>query len=163
MLSAVLVPLQFKYFFIQIIKSPLYISLTIWLSFYLLQLTIVILLKIINLFAVEKIRFKQYLAVCNWAGAPLFLLFPVSMLSYHMMHFEISRPLIMLILIAFFLWYNFRLGNGLRVLLSMRVYKILVLLIFIYGGTLFAVGAIYESNYGLITYLQLLMDAYPLF
>jgi hypothetical protein len=163
MLSAVLVPLQFKFIYLELIESPLYISVIIWLTFYLLQLTIVILLKIINLFAVEKIRFKQYLAVCNWAGAPLFLLFPVSMLSYHIMHYRMVQPLIILILIIFFFWYNFRLGNGLRVLLSMRVYKILLLLIFIYGGAIFLFGAINESNYGLITYLQLLMEAAPLF
>ena len=163
MLSSVLVPLHLKLIYLELIKSPLYISLIIWLSFYLLQLTIVILLKIINLLAAEKIRFKQYLAVCNWAGAPLFLLLPLSMLSHHLMHFEMSHPLIILILFLFFFWYNFRLGNGLRVLLSMRVYKILVLLIVIYGGAIFAFGAIYESNYGLITYFQLLTDAYPLF
>jgi hypothetical protein len=163
LLSSVLVPLQSKYIYLELIKSPLYISMIIWLVFYLLQLTIVILLKIINLLAVEKIRFKQYLAVCNWAGAPLFLLFPVSMLSYHLMHFEGAHPLIILVMILFFFWYNIRLGNGLRVLLSMRVYKISVLLILIYGGAIFAFGAIYESNYGFVTYLQLLMDAYPLF
>ena len=163
MLSSVLVPLHLKFIYLELIKSPLYISLIIWLSFYLLQLTIVILLKIINLLAAEKIRFKQYLAVCNWAGAPLFLLLPVSMLSHHLMHFEMLHPLIILILFLFFFWYNFRLGNGLRILLSMRVYKILLLLIVIYGGAIFAFGAIYESNYGLITYFQLLTDAYPLF
>jgi hypothetical protein len=163
MLSSMLVPLKVKFIYLELIKSPFYISMLIWFSFYLLQLTIVILLKIINLLATEKIRFKQYLAVCNWAGAPLFLLFPVSMLSYHLMHFKMAHPLIIFILFLFFFWYNFRLGNGLRVLLSMRTYKIVVLLIFIYGGTLFAFGAIYESNYGLLSYLQLLMDAYPLF
>ena len=113
--------------------------------------------------ATEKIRFKQYLAVCNWAGAPLFLLFPVSMLSYHLMHIPVAQPLMILILFLFFLWYNIRLGNGLRVLLTMRIYKIVVLLLFIYGGTLFTLGAIYESKYGLLTYLQLLKDANPLF
>jgi len=163
MLSSILAPLQMKLFYLELIKSPLYISLIVWLSFYLLQLTIVILLKIINLLAKEKIRFKQYLAVCNWAGAPLFLLFPASMLSFHLMHFAPARPLIILILIIFFFWYNIRLGNGLRVLLSMRVYKIFVLLVLIYVGAIFAFGAIYESNYGLITYLHLLADAFPLF
>jgi len=163
MLSSVLVPLDLKFIYLELIKSPLYISFFIWLGFYLLQLTIVILLKIINLLAVEKIRFKQYLAACNWAGAPLFLLFPLSMLSYHLMQFELARSLIILILIGFFFWYNFRLGNGLRVLLSMRVYKVFVLLILLYSGAIFTFGAIYESDYRLITYLQLLMDASPLF
>ena len=162
-ISSVLVPLNAKSFYLELMDSPLFISVAIWLVFYLLQLTIVILLKIINLLATEKIRFKQYLAVCNWAGAPLFLLFPVSLLSYHLMRYEISRPLIILLLLLFFFWYNFRLGNGLRVLLSMRIYKIVLLLIFVYGGVLFAFGAIYESNYGLLTYFKLLMDASPLF
>ncbi len=162
-ISSILVPLNAKLFYLELMKSPFYITTAIWLVFYFLQLTIVILLKIVNLFAVEKIRFKQYLAVCNWAGAPLFLLFPVSLLSYHLMHYEIARPAIIIILILFFFWYNFRLGNGLRVLLSLRIYKIVLLLIFAYGGAFFAFGAIYESNYGFMTYIKLLNEAYPLF
>jgi hypothetical protein len=162
-ISSILVPIQAKSLYLKFIKSPFFISMVIWLIFYLLQLTVVILLKIVNLLATEKIRFKQYLAVCNWAGAPLFLLFPVSLLSYHLMHFEVARPIIILILFLFFLWYNFRLGNGLRVLLSLRIYKIVVLLIFLYGGAFFAFGAIYETKYGLLTYIKLLNDAYPLF
>jgi hypothetical protein len=163
MLSSILVPLQAKFIYLELLESPLYISVFIWFVFYLLQLTIVILLKIINLLATEKIRFKQYLAVCNWAGAPLFILFPVSMLSYHIMQYQVARPLIILILFMFFFWYNIRLGNGLRVLLSMRTYKIVVLLLFFYGGTLFTFTTIYESNHGFLTYLKLLKDAYPLF
>jgi hypothetical protein len=162
-LSAILVPLKAKFLYLELVKSPLYISVFIWFVFYLLQLTIVILLKIINLLATEKIRFKQYLAVSNWAGAPLFILFPVSMLSYHLMQFQVARPLIILILGLFFFWYNFRLGNGLRVLLTMRTYKIVILLIFLYGGAIFAFVTIYETNYGFLTYLKLLKDAYPLF
>jgi hypothetical protein len=163
MLSTLLVPLNLKLLYLEMIKSPFYISLMIWFSFYLLQLTVVISLKIINLFSVEKIRFKQYLAVCNWAGAPLFLLFPVSMLSYHLMHFKAARPVIIGILVLFFLWYNSRLGNGLRVLLSMRIYKILILLILIYSGVFITIGVVYESNFGSISYLKLLMEASPLF
>ena len=163
MLSSVLVPLRLKYLYLEIIKSPFYLSLIIWFSFYILQLSVVILLKILNLMSDKKLRFKQYLATCNWAGAPLILLFPVSMLSYHLMHFKIGPPLIIGILVLFFLWYNFRLGNGLRVLLSMQVYKILILIILSYGGIIFAFGAVYEANFGLISYLKLLTEASPLF
>ena len=101
-LSSILVPLQAKSFYLELIKYTFFITVAVWLGFYLLQLTIVILLKIINLFAAEKIRFKQYLAVCNWAGAPLVLLFPVSMLSYHLMYYQIARPLMIIILLLFF-------------------------------------------------------------
>ena len=163
MLSSVQVPLRLKYLYLEIIKSPFYLSLIIWFSFYILQLSVVILLKILNLMSDKKLRFKQYLATCNWAGAPLILLFPVSMLSYHLMHFKIGPPLIIGILVLFFLWYNFRLGNGLRVLLSMQVYKILILIILSYGGIIFAFGAVYEANFGLISYLKLLTEASPLF
>ena len=163
MLSSVLVPLKFKYIYLEIIKSPFYLSLIIWFSFYLLQLSVVILLKIVNLLSEKKLRFRQYLATCNWAGAPLILLFPVSMLSYHLMHLKIGPPLIIGILVLFFLWYNVRLGNGLRVLLSMPVYKILIFIILSYGGILFAFSAVYEANFGLISYLKLLTEASPLF
>ncbi len=87
-LSSVLVPLNLKSFYVKIIDSPMKISFLIWIFFYFMQLTVVIILKILNLFAVEKIRFRQYLAICNWAGAPLLFLLPASLLSYHLMFYK---------------------------------------------------------------------------
>jgi hypothetical protein len=162
-ISAVLAPLNLKLFYLRLIDDPILISLFLWISFYLLQLAVVIFLKIINLFVSEKIRFRQFLAVCNWAGAPLALLFPVSLLSYHLLRYEISNTLLVIVLVLCFFWYNFRLGNGLRVLHSMRAYKIFIILILTYAIVFSTFGAIYESNYGLFTYFRLLTDANLLF
>jgi hypothetical protein len=162
-LSSVLVPLNLKFFYLQIVESPLYISLFIWFCFYIMQLTVVILLKISNLFAGEKIRFRQYLAICNWAGAPLLFLLPVSLLSYHLMYYDIYHKMFFVVLVFFFLWYNFRLGNGLRVLRTMRAYKIFILMVLTYGIALFSFATFFESKYGLLTYFKLLTEANPLF
>lgn len=116
-----------------------------------------------NLLAEEKIRFRQYLAVCNWAGASLLFLLPVSLLSFHLMKYEIYHWLAVLILVLFFLWFNLRLGNGLRVLLNMSAIKIFALIILTYGAVVFSFGAIFETKYGLLTYFRLLADANPLF
>ncbi len=162
-LSSVLVPLNLKFFYLQIVDSPLYISIFIWFCFYIMQLTVVILLKISNLFAGENIRFRQYLAICNWAGAPLLFLLPVSLLSYHLMYYGIYHILFFVILAFFFLWYNFRLGNGLRVLRTTRAYKIFTFMVLTYGIALFSFVTFFDSKYGLITYFKLLLDANPLF
>ena len=162
-LSSILVPLSLKYFYLQLVDSPLYISLFIWFCFYLMQLTVVILLKISNLFAGEKIRFRQYLAICNWAGAPLLFLLPMSLLSYHLMYYRFYHMLFFVILAFFFFWYNFRLGNGLRVLRTIRAYKMIIIIVLTYGIALFTFMAFFESKYGLIAYFQLLSEANPLF
>jgi len=162
-LSSVLMPVDLKLLYVSIINSPLKITLLIWIFFYFLQLTVVILLKILNLLAVEKIRFRQYLAICNWAGAPLLFLLPASLLSYHLMYYDWYHWLAVLILGGFFFWYNFRLGNSLRVLLTMRVFKTFSLLIIAYGGTYILFRVIFETNFGLMTYFNLLNDANLLF
>jgi hypothetical protein len=146
-----------------LVASPYKITFFLWFIFYILQLLIVVLLKMFNFFAQEKIRFKQYLAVCNWAGSSLLLLFPLSLLSFHLMKYEIYHLLGVLLMFVFFFWYNFRLGNGLRVLMSISVIKIFALIILTYCGMLFTFGAIFESKYGLITYFRLLTDATLLF
>ncbi len=162
-LSSVLVPMNLKLFYVNVIDSPLIISFIIWIIFYLLQLAVVIILKILNLFAVEKIRFRQYLAICNWAGAPLLFLLPASLLSYHLMRYDWYHWFAILVLCIFFFWYNFRLGNSLRVLLTMRVFKAFSLLILAYGGFFLIFGAIFESKYGLMTYFRLLTEANLIF
>ncbi len=162
-ISSVLGPLNLKFFYLTLIDSPLLLSLFIWFCFYIMQLTVVIFLKMINLLAAEKIRFRQYLAICNWSGAPLMLLLPLSLLSFHLMRYEIFHQIIIIVLAIFFFWYNFRLGNGLRVLQSIRGYKIFIIMILIYGGMLLTFGTIFELDDGLITYFRLLTDAGPLF
>jgi hypothetical protein len=162
-LSSVLVPLGLKPFYLALIESPYIITLYIWFILYILQLIVVILLKVLNLLSIEKIRFRQILAICNWAGASLLLLLPVSLLSFHLMTYELYHRLAILIMIFFFFWYNFRLGNGLRVLLTMSAVKIFIIIVLIYFGTLFTFGAIFESKYGLISYFRLLADADTLF
>jgi len=162
-LSSVLVPMNLDFFYVNVIDSPLKIFFLIWLIFYFLQLAVVILLKILNLFAVEKIRFRQYLAICNWAGAPLLFLLPASLLSYHLMRYDWYHWLAIIILGIFFIWYNFRLGNSLRVLLTMSVFKAFSLLILAYGGFLLLFGTIFETKYGLMTYFRLLTEANLLF
>jgi hypothetical protein len=162
-LSAFLVPLGLKQFYLLVIESPYKITFFIWFLFYFLQLIVVIVLKMFNLLAEEKIRFRQYMAVCNWAGASLLFLLPVSLLSFHLMRYEIYHWLAVLILVIFFLWFNFRLGNGLRVLLNISAIKIFVLILLTYSAVVFTFGAIFESKYGLLTYFRLLVDANPLF
>jgi hypothetical protein len=162
-LSAILVPLNLKVLYISIIDSPLKISFSVWIFFYFMQLAVVIILKILNLFAVEKIRFRQYLATCNWAGAPLLFLLPASLLSYHLMYYDWYPWLAIVILGIFFFWYNFRLGNSLRVLLTMRPFKSFALLIITYGGAYLIFRTIYESKFSLITYFYIFKEATVLF
>jgi hypothetical protein len=130
---------------------------------YLAQYLVALFLKLINFFTDEKARFRQLIAMCNWAGAPLLLLLPVSMFSFHLLPYSNAPVLIFYLLIIFFLWYNFRLASGIRVFFLMRTYKVILLVLLIYMIPVGIFVFFAERNYNLIDYLGLLAKAGNLF
>ena len=162
-MTAILAPLNLKAFYLELLTAPYKISIFLWFCFYLLQLSVVIFLKILNLFAVEKIRFRQYLAASNWSGAPLLLLLPVSMLSFHLMRYTLFHKTAVIIMVLSFLWYNFRLGNSIRVLQMIHAYIIFIIITLGYGSVFFSLGYFLEAKDGVVTYIRLLTDAGFLF
>ena len=161
--SYIFFPFGMMNFYLSIFSTPWLLVIWIWLSFYLLQLLVVIVLKIINLFSKNRLRLRQILAICNWAGLPLIFLAPVSLLSYHLLQSENYKIYIIIIMVIFFLWYNYRLANGMRVLFMIRGYKVFIIMILTYCLVLSIFGAFFESKYYMLSYFKLLTMAGNLF
>ncbi len=119
-LSTILTPLNLYADFYELSGTPLLLLIIIWVLFYFGQVAIAIFLKMFNLFSHENIRFRQSIAICHWAGAPLIFLLPISLFSLQIIEMDIFQlPLLGLMLICFF-WFNFRLANGIRVLMVIK-------------------------------------------
>jgi hypothetical protein len=163
-ISATLVPLGLDRIFTVLIQYPFILLLLIWGIFFAGQILIASILRILNIFSDEKIRFRQTVAVCNWAGVPLLFLIPVSLISYHfIMPREYLHLYLFFILIFFFIWYNFRLANGIRVLMILQAYKVFSILVLTYCIVLFILLAFLESQSDYIDYINLLSGAQSLF
>jgi len=162
-LSTILTPMNLSGYFYELASEPLLMLLFIWVLFYFGQVAIAIFLKIFNLFSREHIRFRQSVAVCHWAGAPLVYLLPVSLFSLQVLDMEkLLLPLIGLLLFFFF-WFNIRLATGIRVLMVIRAYKVFLILILTYCLCVFIFFAFLDSRSDLYEYLILLTRAKNLF
>jgi len=161
--SALTVPFNFKNTYLNLLQNPLRSLLFILSVLYLAQYMVALFLRIINFFTEEKARFRQLVAMCNWAGAPLLLLLPLSMFSYHLLPYSNAPSLIFYLLIIFFLWYNYRLTSGIRVFFMMRTFKVILLVVLIYMIPVSIFIFLAERNYNLIDYLSLLTEAGNLF
>ncbi len=159
----VTVPLGAKEIYLNIMQSPLRIMLFILCCLYLSQYIVALFLRFLNFFTETKTRFRQLVAMCNWAGAPLILLLPLSMFSLHLLPYAGVPSLIYYILIIFFFWYNFRLGSGIRVFFLIRSYKVFLIVILIYAIPISIFLFLNGNNYDLIDYLILLRNAGNLF
>jgi hypothetical protein len=162
-ISTLLVPLGVKLLYLKISDSPLLLVLCTWLCFTLMQLLLVFCLRIISIFAREKIRNRQLLAVCNWAGSPILLLLPISLLSYQLLSYENFRIVIFIIIFLYFLWFNYRLGNGIRVLYILSSLKVYIIMILTYSLVLSIFGAFFKAKYDVFNYFELLKQAQNLF
>jgi hypothetical protein len=157
LMLSILSPFGLDGLYIQLIQSPFLLLMVIWSLFFLGQIVIAFLLKVINIFSEEKIRFKQTVAVCNWAGVPLLFLIPVSLITYQIiiptkgLHY-----ILLIVMIVFFIWYNFRLANGIRVLMIMQSLKVFSVLVLTYSIVFFIFFAFLESKTDFFGYINLL-------
>jgi len=163
MASVLTVPLGIKENYLSILQHPLSIMLFILCWFYLSQYLVALFLRTINIFTETKTRFRQLIAMCNWAGAPLILLLPLSMFSLHLLVYSEMTTLFYYLLIAFFFWYNYRLASGIRVFFVMRFYKVLLIIIILYAVPTAIILFLSGGTYNLFYYLNLLTDAGNLF
>jgi hypothetical protein len=161
--SVIMVPLGVKEICLNIQQHPLQITLVILCGLYLAQYIVALFLRSVNFFTETKTRFRQLVAMCNWAGAPLILLLPLSMFSLHLLPFPKVPSVFYYVLIIFFCWYNFRLGSGIRVFFLIRTYKVFLVLVLIYAIPICIFLFLNGNNYNLIAYLSLLREAGNLF
>jgi hypothetical protein len=163
MLTAILHPLGLYTAFYELSGQPFMLMFFIWIMLYLGQVTIAVFLKIFNMFSRETVRFRQSIAICHWAGSPLIFLLPVSLFALQIIAMPDLRIPLLILLLIFFLWFNFRLANGIRVLMVFRAYKVFSVLILTYCLTVFIFFAFLDGRSDIFSYLMVLTRAGNLF
>lgn len=163
-ISAILVPFGLKGFYLSIVQSAFLLLLVIWILFFIGQIFIAAILRFFSMFVEERVRYRQTVAVCNWAGVPLLFLIPVSLIAYQLiLPRENLHIYLLIILIIFFFWYNYRLANGIRVLMIMNTLKVFSILVLTYCVLFFTFFAFLESRSEFSEYFNLLTQARRLF
>ncbi len=163
-MNTILSPFELNNLYNSIIQYPFLLLLLIWSLFFFGQVLIAAILKLLNILSEEKIRFKQTVAVCNWAGVPLLFLIPVSLICYQLIIPDQNLHIFLfLTMVVFFIWYNIRLANGIRVLMIMPAYKVFAILLLTYSIVFFIFFAFLESNSDFFGYINLLIQGKILF
>jgi len=161
--TTILTPLDLYPAFYELTTQPFFLVFIIWILFYFGQVTIAVVLRLSNFFSREHIHFRQSIAICHWAGAPLIFLLPVSLFSMQIVAIDKFRFILLGILMLSFLWFNIRLATGIRVLMVIKAWKVFSLLILTYCFTVFIFFAFLDGRKDIFEYLILLTRAGNLF
>jgi hypothetical protein len=152
-----------KSYYLSVINSALNLFLSIFIFVFGTQILFSLLLRIAGIFSKEKIKLRQTYAIVNWSGAPLLYFIPVSLFAYNLTVANILFPEIIWLFFIFYIWYNYRFGNGIRVLFQMQPVKILLLIILTYLLLIVSFYFTLKSNTQSIEYLDILLKARDLY
>jgi hypothetical protein len=124
--------LKMRVSYLSFTQEPWQIVLILLVLFYMIHLIVAMLLKFASFIQRVHIRFRQGLAVSNWSGSHAVFFIPLSMFGYYLFEQNVLSNILWPIFIFFFIWFNFRLANGIRVLFILRPLKIIIIMILTY-------------------------------
>lgn len=149
--------------YLEMIQTPWSIVTALLILFYSAHLIVAFILKLFAFFLREHVRFKQGLAVSNWSGSPAVFFIPISMFGYYLFQQQILSVILWPVFLLFFIWYNFRLANGIRVLFMFRPLKIIIIMILTYSTIMISLFVYADMPVEMYEYLKLLGKASGLF
>lgn len=146
-----------KSVYLESLNSAANLFVIFWLFLFLFQILSVLIIKIYGLFSKHKVRLKQSMATIVWAGAPVIVFSPFSLIAYTSFINDFYQTYLFGILLFFMLWYQFRLVNGVRVLFMIRPLKMIMWMIITYIFIMIILYFVFDLNGLSIRYLGLLL------
>jgi hypothetical protein len=120
-------------------------------------------LKVYGMLTKNRVRLRQSLAIGLWSGAPFIFMLPLSIGAYHLISNHLFINFLLYAFAIFIIWVNFRLANGIRVLVFARFSTIFVLLLLSYILPLIIFFFIFTPQEMWADYLITLLYSHSLF
>ena len=163
MLSVVFIDKSSFNYYLSISSSPVEILLVISVILLTFPFIISLVLKFFGFFSKEHFRYRQGVAISFWSAIPFLFMLPVSFAAYHLMQYEIMQRYLLYIFILFFIWTQFRLINGVRVLFIVKTGKVFTWMFISYFVPLVTFWLVLNPKHFWIEYLKLLFSSRTLF
>ena len=163
-LAATLITSQWLYlFFLEISQKPYQLVLIFYIPLLLYPLVLGVILKFMSVFMNKAIRFRQFLAVTYWSGAPLIFMIPVVLVGYHWLLFSDHNTYLYVISALFIVWIHFRLARSIRLFLNTNSFFILLILLLSYVFPFLILWAVSKPDAYWVEYLVFLIGAQGLY
>ncbi|GEM_PF-1864252 len=163
MLSVIFIDKSSFNYYLSVSSSPWKILLTISLILLAFPFIISLILKFFGFFSRERFRYRQGVAISFWSAIPFLFMLPVSFVAYHLMQYDLAQRYLLYIFIIFFIWTQFRLINGIRVLFIIKTGKVFTWMLISYTIPLVVFWLILNPKHFWIEYLKLLFSSRALF
>ena len=163
MLSVVFIDKSSFNYYLSISSSPVEILLVISVILLTFPFIISLVLKFFGFFSKEHFRYRQGVAISFWSAIPFLFMLPVSFAAYHLMQYELMQRYLLYIFILFFIWTQFRLINGVRVLFIVKTGKVFTWMFISYFVPLVTFWLLLNPKHFWIEYLKLLFSSRTLF
>lgn len=128
-----LFPAFLYHYILEISQSEWFIMWSLFILIAMYPLYIGLAVKVYSIISRRSVRTRQALAVGLWSGSPIIFLLPFSFAAYHFILKGGYNQVLLIIFAIFILWIQFRLINGIRVLLLSKFQSIFILLLLSYS------------------------------
>jgi hypothetical protein len=162
-ISVFLVKKNYFNTYLSISSSPA--KMTLFFSIILIIFPFIVspVLKFFSFFSRERFRFRQGVAIAFWSAIPFLFMLPVSFAAYHLLKYQNMQVYLLYIFILFFIWTQFRLINGIRVLFIVKMGKVFIWMLVSYLIPLVTLWFLLNPEHFWIEYLKLLFSSSVLF
>jgi hypothetical protein len=149
--------------FLMLIASKWKLTGLIFIILFLYPLFVSTILKLIGMFSIERIRFRQSLAIGLWSGIPLIFILPLSLSVYHLLYMDFYVEYVLFIIFLFILWAHWRILTGIRVLFITRPAKVFIIMLLSYIIPLIIFWAVFKPYPYWFEYFKFLLSAQNLY
>ena len=163
MLSVIFIDKGSFNYYLAVSSSPVETLLIISLLLLTFRFIISLVLKFFGFFSKERFRYRQGVAISFWSAIPFLFMLPVSFAAYHLMQYGAMQLYLLYIFIFFFIWTQFRLINGVRVLFIVKTGKVFIWMIISYMVPFVTFWLLLNPKHFWIEYLKLLFSSRTLF
>ncbi|MBD3224838.1 MAG: hypothetical protein GF313_08920 [Caldithrix sp.] len=161
--ASLLIPFNLYHIFLLVNQQAWAVTLLFFILFFLLPILISTFLKLISYFSLEKIRFRQALAIGLWSGVPILFLMPFSLAHHHLLPSGNWHLYLVIILLVVLFWAHIRIINGIRVLFITSSMKVALILFLSYLIPLIILWFAFKPVPYWIDYINMVLEAHTIF
>ncbi len=154
---------QLYILFLEVSQKPYQLVLLFYIPLLFYPLALGVILKFMSMFTNKAIRFRQFLAVTYWSGAPLLFMIPIVLVGYHWLLYSDHKIYFFIIFTLFIIWIHFRLARSIRLFLNTNSFFILLILLLSYVFPFLILWAVSKPDAYWFDYLGFLLGAQGLY
>lgn len=156
LLNAVVASNMMKYRFAQLVWNPVECVIVLTLLFFTLLIVLTSTIRFCAIFVRPRIFFGDAYTIVLWAGLPMIIMIPISMILYRVMMFGPYVVTAVLLGAIVVVWIAFRMLRGTAVVFDVPFRRVWSVALGVAAAATAAIVYVYDSNTALLAQLEML-------